>query len=164
MSAPIVVPFDFNPVSTSVKTGTFVIPAGQYAYVAVQARNSGYFAIDGVIALNTSAEVITAVNTTTSHAVSASGYFEGVMSNSSGGAGTYTIAGITYNVALGENVPVKTGPGVTITITGGTMALTGWQKVGIRKDAEAFYWVPSGTSLTVSGDVSYAVSLFNEKT
>lgn len=33
MPAPIVIPFNFNPVTTTVKTGSYTIPAGKYAKV-----------------------------------------------------------------------------------------------------------------------------------
>lgn len=44
-------PFDFNPLSVSVKTGGYTIPAGRRAYVMAQVNPSGSFTINGTTAL-----------------------------------------------------------------------------------------------------------------
>jgi len=48
MSSPIVQPFDFNPISVEVKTGSYQIPVGKYAYVIPDCDQQN-FTIDGNI-------------------------------------------------------------------------------------------------------------------
>lgn len=45
-------PFNFQPVSTTVRTGSYSIPSGQYAYVTATAKNGGTFSIGGTVALD----------------------------------------------------------------------------------------------------------------
>lgn len=51
MSAPYIVPFNFQPVAISVKTTSYTIPAGKYARVVVNLEGSATFTIGGVTAL-----------------------------------------------------------------------------------------------------------------
>lgn len=51
MPAPIVVPFNFEPVAVSVRTASYTIPAGRYARVTVNLEGSATFTIGGVTAL-----------------------------------------------------------------------------------------------------------------
>lgn len=51
MSAALVVPFNFQPSSVSVKTGSYDIPTGKYAKVVVNLEGSATFTIGGVTAL-----------------------------------------------------------------------------------------------------------------
>lgn len=51
MSAPFIVPFNFQPVSVSVKTASYTIPAGKYARVLVNLEGSATFTIGGVTAI-----------------------------------------------------------------------------------------------------------------
>lgn len=51
MSAPLVVPFNFQPSAVSVKTGSYTIPAGKYAKVTVNLEGSATFTIGGVTAI-----------------------------------------------------------------------------------------------------------------
>lgn len=63
MASRVLVPFDFNPVSVSVKTGSYTIPAGKYARAIVNVIGSGTFTINGTTALSGSQNnVITNVN------------------------------------------------------------------------------------------------------
>lgn len=66
MPAPFIIPFNNNPSATSVKTASYTIPAGKYAFVSTSIAN---LSIDGttVIPLQSiSRAYSTAVNTTTS--------------------------------------------------------------------------------------------------
>lgn len=51
MSAPLVVPFNFKPISVSVKTASYTIPANKYARVLVNLIGSATFSINGTTAL-----------------------------------------------------------------------------------------------------------------
>lgn len=51
MSAPFLIPFNFQPESISVKTSSYAIPAGKYAYVSVNVEGTGTFTISGATAL-----------------------------------------------------------------------------------------------------------------
>lgn len=60
MSAPIFIPFNFNPVETSVKTSNYTIPAGRYAYVREcdASYNFFYFGYDNItITVNDKASI-----------------------------------------------------------------------------------------------------------
>jgi hypothetical protein len=52
MTAPYIIPFDNNPVSVSVKTGSYTIPSGQYARVVANVKAGGTFTIDAATALD----------------------------------------------------------------------------------------------------------------
>lgn len=54
MSSALVVPFNFQPESTSVRTSSYTIPTGKYAKVDVQCIGGGTFTIDGATALSSS--------------------------------------------------------------------------------------------------------------
>lgn len=52
MSSRILIPFNFQPVATAVKTASYTIPAGRYAKVSANVQTGGTFSISGVIALS----------------------------------------------------------------------------------------------------------------
>jgi hypothetical protein len=63
MASSVVIPFNNNPVSVSVKTASYTIPAGKFARVVVNVIGSGTFTINGNTALSgTQNNVITSVN------------------------------------------------------------------------------------------------------
>ena len=51
MTAPFVIPFNFQPESVSVETGSYTVPAGKYARVTVNLEGSATFTIGGATAL-----------------------------------------------------------------------------------------------------------------
>lgn len=51
MASNIYVPFNFAPLSVSVKTGSYTVPAGKYARAVVNLEGSATFTIGGVTAL-----------------------------------------------------------------------------------------------------------------
>ncbi len=65
MSAPVVVPFDFNPESSIVYTGSYTVPAGKYAIVTAQVHNGGAFTIDGVTALDSDQNLVDGITNIT---------------------------------------------------------------------------------------------------
>lgn len=50
MSSPLTIPFNHQPISTSVKTSSYTIPAGNYARASVFILGTGTFTIDGLVA------------------------------------------------------------------------------------------------------------------
>jgi hypothetical protein len=62
MSATLVVPFNFQPSSVSVKTASYTIPAGKYAKVTVNIDGTGTFTIDGSTALSASQNSVLATS------------------------------------------------------------------------------------------------------
>lgn len=52
MASSVVIPFNNNPVSVSVKTGSYTIPAGKFARAVVNVIGSGTFTINGNTALS----------------------------------------------------------------------------------------------------------------
>jgi hypothetical protein len=51
MTAPFVMPFNFQPTSVSVKTGSYTIPSGKYARVSVALLGDSTFTIGGTTCL-----------------------------------------------------------------------------------------------------------------
>jgi len=51
MSSKLIIPFNYQPFSVSVKTGAYTIPAGYYAYVTASVQGADTFSIGGVVAL-----------------------------------------------------------------------------------------------------------------
>jgi len=51
MSAPFIIPFNFQPETVEVKTASYPIPAGKYAYVVANVEGTGTFTIGGTTAL-----------------------------------------------------------------------------------------------------------------
>jgi len=60
MSAPFVIPFNFQPESVSVRTGSYTIPAGKYAFVTVNVEGTGTFTIGGTTALRGTSNTVLA--------------------------------------------------------------------------------------------------------
>lgn len=97
----ILVPFDFNPISTTVKTGMFTVPAGKYGWIKPLGPQKQDLTIDTVIAFpqNYFEDIIL---------VSAAGTFEGAFLPGDGlwkvdtrfelvsGAGTPTLTSIIF--------------------------------------------------------------------
>jgi hypothetical protein len=51
MASPLIIPFDNNPASVSVKTTSYTIPSGKFARLIVNLEGSAQFTINGVVAL-----------------------------------------------------------------------------------------------------------------
>jgi hypothetical protein len=51
MASKLVIPFNYQPFSVSVKTGAYTIPTGYYAYVTASVQGADSFSIGGVVAL-----------------------------------------------------------------------------------------------------------------
>ena len=154
------VPFNFQPVSVSVKTGSYTIPAGQYAYVTAEVRDGGSFLIDGTAALDSDDYTVTPAPDSfddTTYTVPSGYILKGVFLT--GGSGSLLISGV--NTAT-VNQDYEFAGGETIRCVGGTNAFLGsLRKMSTDTIATASFWLPTGTALTVSGNTRYTVSLYN---
>lgn len=130
MSAPLVVPFNFQPLSVSVKTGSYTIPAGRYAFISANlVGGSGIFQIDG----NTAMQSVT--NTTAQTTLSSSSLR--AVNNSIGGA---------INPSLGEITNPSTGSGHSDAGAAFSASTATFTDVQI---SNGNFWVPTGTVLNV---------------
>jgi len=130
MSSPIVIPFNFQPVETSVKTANYTIPVGRYARIAhvssnlnSTANNANLTLATGSISLNGSVIVrapvtytLAGFGTTTTRTITAPsfGLFTFLFNTSSGGTfidsvaaiagSSYTLGGSSYTVSPAQAV------------------------------------------------------------
>lgn len=177
------VPFNFQPTSVSVKTSSYTIPAGSYAYVEAQAEDGGTFTIDGSTALNAKAQ--TSVNSESdSFALSGSGsltvnvatnklailrlYLSAITGNP-----TLTISGnlITTSLTTAYNNVYYLGSGDSFVIsTGSSEQAFGYYTFheydpNITETTNtASFWLPTGSVINGSGQWRATVSLYNEIT
>jgi hypothetical protein len=136
MGAPIVVPFNFQPVAVSVRTASYTIPAGRYARVTVNVIGSGTFTIGGVTALSGSQNnVITSNN----------GLFRSPGTpNFSGGTAPGGLAQVT---SAGSQT------------TGAPLAV--FSNEADQKPLVIDYWLPAGTVINGTGTWRAVVQEFN---
>lgn len=181
MSAPLVVPFNFQPVSVSVKTSAYTIPAGSYALVKT---NSAFFSIDAV-------NVYPSFTIATSAATASTGtkfaLVDGLVyvhtasltvasANANGNSGSYgfgtdaTGATAIASVSRTSNGTSAISAGsvpasyLYISCTSGaagptTSATASFYASSASSQTE--FWVPSGTDLDGN---NYVVMLYNEIT
>lgn len=170
------IPFNFNPESVSVKTGSFSIPVGKYAFISTEVRNGGSFSIGGTIAIQSTGYAIAAVNVVqlgnTSNVgitVPANSFFEGQISLRNGtGTGDFDIGGNTMqavDMSLENIFRCKAGPSIDVEADkNGNSAdaiLTGYTRTIDGSESNTMnFWVPESTALTISGDARYTVSIF----
>lgn len=171
------VPFNYEPDSVSVKTGSYSIPSGQYAFVTAYCRDGGTFSIGGTVALEADGtdldgDILTVSESRTSagtvHATTNGYSFEGHLLFTAGSALTITVGGVTTvtGASPGERYEVKAGPAEDINIGGTTPqgTLVGFERrpMGqVRSIVSGSFWVPASTALTLSGNTRYTVSLYN---
>lgn len=173
------VPFDYNPTSVSVKTSSYTVPAGSYAYV-INSSN-GAFSIDSVDAV-LSPDGFTYTNLTTStsandYTITANGLYTIYLASTSWSSGSVTfyadisqnggtnfinalnITNVGSNVYGQINVYLEKG-NVVRTYKSGNSANGNAVMTGCRESiVSGGFWVPSGTDL--DGD-RYIVALYNE--
>ena len=171
MPSPIVIPFNFQPDSVAVKTGSYTIPAGSYAYVVAYASRGGWIKIDGSLALDHQSTItnvnVTATGTNTaSHTVATDSAFEGFVANSVSTGWTFGGgSSVPFGVTGGSSHVIKLGPGGSVTsdATSSVKYIVGYEFVANETNSStAAFWVPTGTAFTLSGDAKYTVSLFTE--
>jgi len=173
MSAPFFLPFNFQPVSVSVKTGSYTIPAGKYARVTVEVDSGGIFTINTINAC-TSAGFIAIDQANASLAAlsySVPTDYRGSAAFSSTLTDTYSIAGnstININTNSSSPVGIDLGPGSVYSMPGGVASnAKGIHGVAIPSNAtnrQATYWLPTGTVINGSGNWRAVVEEYNQIT
>jgi hypothetical protein len=166
MSAPFIIPFNFQPVSVAVKTASYTIPAGQYARVVVECHSGGTFTIDAVSAVTTAVFVNVDTNVIGSPSYTVpTGYRSEVSYIPSGTSSSFTVNGNQSEI-ISQNVYTERfniGPaGVLNSVFAG-----GIQGVSIPSNAthrNEVFWVPTGTVLNGTGSWRCTVELYNEIT
>jgi len=136
----IVIPFNFQPVSVSVKTSSYTIPAGKYAYVTANAIGSATFEIGGATALSGSS------TTQTTNTSSALRY-------GTGRGGAYTTERHLLSGYVNNDL-ARDPHGDAF----------GYASKTFNEVATASYWLPAGTVISGSGTWRATVSLYNELT
>ena len=163
------VPFNNDPVSSTVKTSSYTVPSGKYARVSVSDTTAD-FTIDAVIVISATSRSGSAISTTTGvkftnsspyplrgsvtgdGATAATVRIYPVGSNSSG-AQKYELTTITTQDEVLLNV------GDTIEVTAiGTGSTVYWNFDATTAPFQKEYWVPAGTVLN---GAKFMVELFN---
>lgn len=178
MSASFIVPFNQQPVSTSVKTTSYTIPAGRYARVTgrITSDNSfsaatgtlGFLAIDGSPVQYVNNFLINRTMSGVSAIFTMPAQFSGTMSywvlNTSPGTITFSIDSGT-NVSLPPSTGTASGicnvlPGTAITYSVAANGRFVAQCLG-NKSIDISLWVPAGTVLTGSVLPIWVVEEYN---
>ena len=137
MSAPFVIPFNFQPDSVSVKTGSYTIPPAKYARVVVNLIGSATFTIDAVTALS------------------------GAQNS------TITSAGNLYKMAGNPGTVSSNQVGTlgTAGFSGGSSTTSTEAVFGNETDQKvvvAEYWLPTGTIINGTGTWRAVVMIYNQ--
>ena len=159
------IPFNNDPVSTTVKTGAYSVPAGNFARVKVTEFGAN-FTIDGSIAIPQlyfagSASTVTSgtIFTNTSEYTLIGSVVQTGASSINSSPGT--------NLFGGQSQTGKSGPGTdefvippqgTIAVGTTVSGSASWYLTASTFDVPSEFWVPGGTSL--NGD-RYIVELYN---
>jgi len=156
----ILIPFNFQPDSVAVKTGTYAIPAGRYALVTAYVENGGTFTIGGAAALISkakSAPVKVTHATSSAYTVPAGRIFRGIISGAS------SVDGAPFT---GVHDYVELGPGSVVSGPGGTFHVIGYTEIieEANSNVSAQFWVPTGTSISGTGTWKATVQEFLEIT
>lgn len=183
MSSIVFNPSTQQPDSVSVKTGTYTIPTGFYAYVTASVQDTDTFSIGGVVALSATGNVTQSLTTgavsavsqsalnSTSYTVPSGYYFQGQATSDSLPAiaigGLNVGRGTVYTSTSPSTFFAGSGDAVLVSNTGNTCILTGVSirpfsitTMGLPASAvSGSFWVSSGTILTTTTG-SYTVSLY----
>lgn len=164
--------FNGNPTSVSVKTGSYNIPAGNYAYVTAVCESGQTFSIDGTAAMTTFGS-ISATGTVNSGspvtlftAASNSPAMVDILINCAAGVtGTLTMNGHTLQTTAASTnyrfyqIYVPAAATVTLTSLAGNTTYSVAGSYVTESSKTASFWVPTGTALTTSNG-RYTVALF----
>lgn len=165
--------FNGNPTSVSVKTGSYSIPAGNYAFVTAQCAAGETFSIDGTVALNGPVAVAVKSEQTTNatnctYTVPAGCQFRGQVYSTNTALETVFVAGAQVGSIAASTTTMKggmeviAGPAQIVQISANGSAnrhITGFVTTGGEAVSTASFWVPTGTALTTSSG-RYTVALF----
>lgn len=166
MTSRVIMPFNNNPSSVSVKTTSYTIPAGKYAQVYIEADSGGIFTIDGVSAVVTAAFVNIDVGSTAGLSITytAPTGYRSKITTIAQAATTYSL-----NSNASSSQPASTytqvnevGPSGTVLVAGAT-GFQYVQGVAIPSNAtsrEATFWLPTGTVISGSGNWKAVVQEF----
>ena len=173
----IAIPFNFQCESVSVKTSSYTIPAGKFAYVAANALNGGTFTIDAATALNSATYDVIPVSlaginlgaTTTLYTVPVDYTFEGYIKyTTTVGNFDLDIGGADAGVTDGSRSAIIVGGGDSIVlteVTGGSIAdysLIGMAFKSQATSSSQAFWLPSGTVINGTGNWYATVSIYSE--
>lgn len=92
MSAPFIIPFNFQPESISVKTASYTVPAGKYAYITANVIGAATFTIGGATAISGNASTLLSSTT-----LDLGGTTGSLLTNTTLGAGTNAFTSTTVN-------------------------------------------------------------------
>lgn len=154
MSAPMIIPFNHEPVTSTIKTSNYTVPSGKYARVYV--KDSMLPTLNSVpmykstlhvhsVAVGTAANVIAPTDAdsmiATFTSLSGNPVFFGTTSavNSLACFYTQTVAATVY-------VPVKVSCGFSFWIQGSSPTLTG---ITYCKNPDGWFWMKSGETLGI---------------
>lgn len=177
MSGDIDVPFVPNPDSTTVRTGSYTIPAGKYAYVTPESYDSD-FTIDGSTALQTkyyningsvpsvpgggAKTLLTTNNNLGPIRIKGVTSVDQLLLRPAGGAAANDVVIFDQTVPddILKEIIFNNGDSLYFLNNGGlataSYTVTGYK---INHSSQTGFWVPSGTAL--NGD-RYTVAEFNE--
>jgi len=127
------IPFNFQPLSVSVKTGSYTIPSGKYAYVSANVEGTGTFTLGGDIALR---------GTTTAQVTNTASTLRG--------------NGDMFPSLSGALILASEGP------NGDDVESLTYSSVTFSESVTSAYWLPAGSVINGSGTWRATVSLFNE--
>lgn len=169
------IPFNNDPFATEIKTGSYTVLAGEYAYVSAWVQNDGVFSVDGDAILEANTKGLAAVsvaqtsNTTDpSYTVPAGQIFIGQAWASEGTYST-TVNGNTIAVEGGHIGPLHVGPSHAIAVAKGAVSgsatISGYtHRVDGDGPVVMNQWYDTGTSFTISGDCQYSVARYKKIT
>lgn len=183
----IALPFNFQPDSVSVKTSSYDIPAGSYAYVTFCVRAGGTGTIDGSTAIdslsNTNGDSVgisqaSSLGTINNYTVPTDYVFEGYVTQSTGTNAAVTVGGNQLCRATNQGsgtdagsgpVVIRAGGGDVVSVASVSGAFTyiiGYStKEGSAHDpVTASFWVPTGTTINGTSTWYATVALYNELT
>lgn len=167
------IPFNFQPESVSVHTGSYTIPAGKYARVIAHINGNGSFTIDGATAIDaTQASVVNVlvVNvgiSPASYTVPSGYYFEGIAVATA--AVTISVDGTDIG-EISDTIGNKVMVGSGSTLSAPSSGISGTAKIlGVSRKVSSGegpvnseFWLPSGTVINGSGSWRATVQIFNE--
>lgn len=169
MPAPFVIPFNNCPISISVKTASYTIPAGKYARIITEVDSGGLFTIDAVTAMSSAAFVNidsgNATNAVLNYTVP-TGFRAEVTCATTVAGDTYTVNGnsATSMGANAQSTPLQVGPAGTVSLGAGVVNNKGIHGTAYPSNAtnrQATFWVPTGTVISGSGNWKAVVQEYN---
>jgi hypothetical protein len=173
MGAPIIVPFNFQPVSTTVRTAGYTLPSGRYAYVTAFCDTGQTFSINGVVALQGNASTAesgtggivsninqTVTNSTNNYSYTVPAGFKAKILAVGASSGTSFSKRLFLNadsitVANGGYF-LRTGDASNDTSNNGNGNATNWTEASMRRVIEPDFFGPGNVITLVSGSTSSA--------